>query len=88
MYYVLPIYTSVLREMGQPKKAIEAYDKYYKLMGKDNVVLITSVAAAYCDIDDYDMALKLCNKASALQDGKPISGELSSVYQRIHNKGY
>ena len=45
-------------------------------------VFLVSVAAAYCDIGDYDSAKKCCNKAYAKLNGQH-NDELSLVYKRI-----
>ncbi len=48
--------------------------------------LLTSVAAAFCDIDEYEKkAKKHCDRAFAMTNGKG-AGELSSVYQRFKSK--
>lgn len=82
---ILPMYTSSLREMGQSQKAIEKYTYYDKFLYKKNPALLTSIAAAYLDIDDDEKALQLCDKAYAIQGGGVgFKNELSLVYKRIN----
>ena len=82
--FVLPKLTSCYREQGRPKKAIELYEQAKALYGEKSMShpLCTSVAAAYCDIGDYEDAKKCADKAFAMNGGK-ASGELTSVYGRI-----
>ncbi len=44
--------------------------------------LLTSIAAAYCDIGDVEEARRMANSARAMQGGNS-SKELISVYARI-----
>ena len=49
-----------------------------------SVPLLTSLAAAYCDVGNYELAKKCANKAYAIQGGgKNYQTELSLVFQRI-----
>ncbi len=77
-------YTSILRNLEQPEKAIEAAEKYISLYGNYvyTPALFTSLAGAYCDIEDYFEARKKANFANAMSAGK-ASAELISVYARI-----
>lgn len=82
MAYLLPRMTSCYRQTGQAQKAIDilsvASNKYGKAMVTP--ALLTSVAAAYCDLKDYTRAKKCCDRAYA-SGGK--NEELSEVYKRI-----
>ena len=49
--------------------------------------LLTSAAAAYCDLGDYDRAKKCCDRAFAQLNGKR-NGELSAVYGRIKKESH
>lgn len=82
--YILPRITSCYRKMGMPHKAIELFSTARKKFGNEIItpVLLTSAAAAYCDMEEYDKALWCCNKAYAMTDGKPCV-ELALVYDRI-----
>lgn len=82
---ILPILTSICREMGKSELAISYANEYLKKSELYNsVALLTSLAAAYCDIGDFDKALKICNLAYFKQGGaKGYKNELSLVYARI-----
>lgn len=82
--YILPRLTSCLRNQGKPDIVIEIFSSVKKRYGKKifNSALLTSVAAAYCDLQEYNNAKKCCDHAFALSGGK-ASGELMSVYGRI-----
>lgn len=55
MAYLLPRMTSCYRQTGQAQKAIDILTMASLKYGKEMVtpVLLTSVAAAYCDLKDY-----------------------------------
>lgn len=84
VYYVrivLPILTSIYRECGKSQTAIEQGEKFLSLSYKyKSAALLTSLAAAYCDIKNYIKAKQLANEAWAISGFSP---ELSSVFQRI-----
>lgn len=86
-YYitVFPIITSCYRSLGQAQKAIDFWMGNKRLFSSClSVPLLTSLAAAYCDIGNYEMAKKCANRAYAIQGGsKNYTTELSLVYQRI-----
>lgn len=54
MAYILPRITSCYRKSGQPQKVIDMLVYANKVFGKQMVTptLLTSVAAAYCDLGD------------------------------------
>ena len=83
--FVFPVITSCHRYMGNPQKAISFWETnkhFYPTCS--SVPLLTSLAAAYCDINDYVSAKKYANRAYAIQGGtKNYQTELSLVYQRI-----
>ena len=84
--FVLPLYTSCCREMGQPQLALEKVEQYF---GKVHfsAMLCTSIAAAYCDIKDYKNATKFAQLAYAKQGGgKGYKTELSLVFLRIRKE--
>lgn len=82
--YILPRITSCYRANNLPQKSIDLFLKFYKQYGKiiESVPLFTSIAAAYCDIEDFLTSEKYAKKAYALADGK-ASEELKSVFGRI-----
>ncbi len=84
MAYILPRMTSCYRKNGQPQKAIDILAYASNTFGKNMVTptLLISVAAAYCDIEDYVRAKKCCDRAYCELNGK-YSEELSLVYKRI-----
>ena len=69
---------------GLPQKAIdtakEYTDKYGSKIGSS--ALYASMAAAYCDLEEYKTAKYYADKAFAIQGGS-ISGELAGVYGRL-----
>ena len=82
---VLPILTSCYRKIGQPSKAIELLKIYPSIYNQHgSVALLTSLAAAFCDVGDYINARKYANIAYARQGGGTgEKNELSLVYMRI-----
>lgn len=84
MAYILPRITSCYRKSGQPQKAIDILTYASKTFGSEMITpaLLTSAAAAYCDIEDYARAKKCCDRAFAISNGKDCD-ELSLVYNRI-----
>lgn len=85
---VFPIITSCYRALNQPQKAIDFWMENKKIFTTClSVPLLTSLAAAYCDIKDYVLAKKCADKAYAIQGGgKNYQTELSLVYQRIQKE--
>ena len=81
---LLPRLTSLYRQIGRPQKAVEIAEKYMELHKKDvwSPALFTSVAAAYCDLDQLELSRKYANRAKALL-GNNSSPELISVYARL-----
>lgn len=81
---LLPRLTSNYRKLGRPQTAIDISkiytDEYKKKVWSP--ALFTSIAAAYCDIDDYEVARKFANLARSIS-GQEASVELVSVYKRI-----
>ncbi len=83
---LLPRLTSLYRKMGAPQKALDIAEKYLNELNKEvwSPALFTSMAAAYCDLDQVDISRKYANRAKALS-GNESSPELISVYARIKN---
>lgn len=80
----MPTIAAGYRRVGQPEKAIEFAKRYIRDSDLCSVPLLTSMAAAFCDVGDLDNAKKYCNLAYALQGGGPgYKNELSLVYCRI-----
>lgn len=82
--YLLPRMTSCYRSQGMPQKAIDILTFASKKYGQDiiSVPMLTSAAAAYCDMSDYKKALKCCNRAYRKSNNNP-NEELKAVYGRI-----
>ena len=83
--WLMPIETSLLRLSHTPQKAIDFYTLQIAKFGKtvDSPQVLTSVAAAYCDVHDYAKAKQLCDRAFAWGGH---SFELASVYGRIKSE--
>ena len=84
---LLPRITSLYRAIGNPKKAIAVADEYIEKYDKEvfSPMLFTSVAAAYCDLEDYETARIYADKAYSM--GKTNNQEnLMLVYSRIDAK--
>ena len=80
---VLPIYTSCCREIGQPEQAIATGEGFLPICG-GTVALYTSLAAACCDVKDYEKAKKYARIAYAKQGGgQGYKTETSLVFKRI-----
>lgn len=83
LYQLLPIYSSCCREMGLAREAIERIQHDYSHI-EYSVALCTSLAAAYCDIKEYDKAIQYARMAYAKQGGgQGYKTELSLVFMRI-----
>ena len=86
-YYrtVFPMITSCYRSLNQPQKAISFWDEHKQLFVSClSPALLTSLAAAYCDVGNYEMARKCANKAYAMNGGyKNCEVELTMVYMRL-----
>lgn len=81
---LLPRTTSIFRQIGQSQKAIDTAERLIEKYGKAvwSPALFTSIAAAYCDLDQLETARKYANRARALS-GANSSVELMSVYSRL-----
>lgn len=81
--YILPRITSCYRKCNMPRKVIELFSETKSKYGTDFItpVLLTSVAAAYCDLKEYENALKCCKWAYKTFD--KFSPNLSNVWARI-----
>lgn len=81
--YILPRITSCYRKCNMPRKVIDLFAETKKFFGTDFItpVLLTSVAAAYCDLKEYENALRCCKWAYKTFGG--FNPNLSNVYARI-----
>ena len=83
MHTLLPIYTSCCREANQPKEAIKFAEKMLPICGGSGATY-TSLAAAYCDVEDYESAKRCARIAYAKQGGgQGYNTEVSLVFKRI-----
>ncbi len=82
--YILPRLSSCHRRCNQPQKAIELFSYAKQKFGPEMItpVLLTTAAAAYCDLLDYDRALQCCRRAWAELGGE-WNPNLQSVFERI-----
>ena len=83
LHSLLPIYTSCCRILNQPETAIECAEHLLPICG-GSCATYTSLAAAYCDIQDYKNAKKYAGIAYAKQGGgKGYQTEISLVFKRL-----
>lgn len=82
--YVLPRITSCYRSCGMARRVIDRFTEIKQKFGEDFItpVLLTSVAAAYCDLSEYQNALSCCRWAYKKFGGQ-IEEPLRRVYARI-----
>ena len=89
-YYktVFPIITSCYRALNQSQKAIDFWMENKKLyVSCLSAALLTSLAAAYCDVKNYELAKKCADRAYYMQGGgQGYKNELSLVYKRIEKE--
>lgn len=81
--YILPRITSCYRKSGMPRKVIDLFTDTKRKYGTDFItpVLLTSVAAAYCDLREYENAIKCCKWAH--KTFGEYSPNLANVWARI-----
>jgi len=84
--YYISVKCSCLRKLTRPIEVIE-FCKEMKYDYSDDILdiaTLTSLAAAYCDIEDWTKAKQTCNFAYKKQSGGVgYANELSMVYKRI-----
>lgn len=82
---ILPIYSSSCRGIKKPEKAIFFWESKSQELGMYiSVAFFTSLAAAYCDVEDWEKAKHYADSAYAMQGGGTgYNTELSLVYKRI-----
>ena len=85
---LLPRLTSLYRQVGNPQKAIDVAKEYTDMFNQRvwSQALLTSIAAAYCDQEEYDTAKKFADIAYAAYAGNS-SQELMGVFERIKREG-
>lgn len=86
---LVPMRTSCLRGLNRPQEAVEVFENAMRAYGKSclSSALYNSVAAAYCDLGQFDKARSYANRAYAMQGGgRGEQNELSLVYKRIEKE--
>lgn len=85
---ILPRITSCYRKNAQPKKVIDLLSKVKADYGDGiiNKALLTSAAAAYCDLGEPENAIRCCRWAYKVlkNENSERSAELSNVFMRAH----
>lgn len=81
---ILPIYTSLLRSLGQPKLAVEMAQKYTDLCSCDSFALWISVAAASCDVGEFKDAIMFLKLAK--QKKRSHTFEEDSEFSFVENR--
>ena len=85
--HIMPKLTSCYRKNNRPDKAIWLLTFANHKYGPSIVTpaLLTSAAAAYCDLRDYKRAIRCCERAKTNLNGH-ITEELRMVYKRIQSE--
>lgn len=85
---IFPMYTSCCRLSCQSQKAIDFWMENKKQYQQClSIPLLTSLAAAYCDVLDFSTTKYCADKAYSMQGGgKGYESELSLVYKRIQKE--
>ena len=85
--FIYPRLTACLRKMNRAQEAVEMLTLFKQKYGLHMVppVLLTSVAAAFCDLKQYDDARKCYRMAVAKMNGN-VSPELMNVKKRIEKE--
>ncbi len=84
--WILPVYTSCCRDMGRSAYAIELAESFFDKI-EPSAVLCTSLAAACCDIRNYEKAKRYARMAYAKQGGGlGHQNELSLVFKRLEKE--
>lgn len=85
---VLPRITSCYRKINRPRKVIELFSEVKAAWGEGiiNEAMLTSVAAAYCDLDEPENAIRCCRWAYRVLMGSKgeYSPELANVFARAN----
>lgn len=85
--YILPRISSCYRKLGKPAKCVELLEKARTTWGDDclSTAFLTSVAAALCDLESAEEAMKTCKWAYSIKKDTDTAGELSSVFARVRD---
>ena len=85
--FIYPRLTSCYRKIGRAQDAVQLMTYIKNKFGLHMItpVLLTSVAAAYCDLHEYENARKCANRAYAILGGKSDPA-LINVFRRINKE--
>lgn len=81
---ILPMMGRCYRQIGNPSSVIDLATEVKQKFGREFIssVFLTTIAAAYADMREYEKAHICVNEAIRLENGK-ISGPLQAVIDRI-----
>ena len=84
---ILPRISSCLRLARRSKRVVELFADARSKYGDDRMTptILTSVAAAYCDLKEYETAHRLCRWAYKLSPGN-ADQNLMNVFSRIRKE--
>lgn len=84
LQFLLPRLSSCYRKKKTPQKTIEMFTAAKEKYGEDFItpVLLTTVAAAYCDLNEYENAMRCCKWALKKYGGE-MDPSLRNVYVRV-----
>ena len=87
LQHIFPRLTSCYRTQMRPQKVIDLTVRAKEKFGSSVITpaLLTSTAAAYCDLRDYKRAKQCCDRAYAMLNGK-ADDELRAVYRRLQSE--
>ena len=71
--------SSILRDLKRPKEAIQVAETFDKIGSKP---LLTTMAAAYCDLEEYEKSYRLVNRVIAMSNGRG-GKEIMAVRARL-----
>ena len=82
--YILPRITACYRKCNMARSAIDLFSFAKSRYGSAMMshALLTSAAAAYCDLKEYENALRCCRRAYKHLNGQ-YNSNLSAVWGRI-----
>ena len=81
--YILPRLSSCYRKLNMPNRSIVLLENYRNDFRFLSPALLTSVGAAYMDLNNPEKAREMANWAYALSHGR-ASMELHNLYSRIN----
>ena len=88
--YIYPIISSCYRLMGKPQKSIDFYNAHRtEEICSRSPAMLTSLAAAYCDLKNYESSLYYARRAYAILKNAPqaeVSDEIKNVFGRLRSE--